>query len=154
MIDYLNIVGGESDNLLHGGEGFHVPAEAVRRRLDAFARSGNSIVMIAVSDDEIVARAEIEGYGAERIRHNGKLSVSVRKQFWNRKIGTRLLETILERADEMGLKNISLEVVADNVPAIALYHKLGFTDMGIYRNFWYVNGVYKDAIMMRKDVGR
>ena len=29
MISYLNIVGGESDNLMHGPDGFKVPIEAV-----------------------------------------------------------------------------------------------------------------------------
>ena len=52
----------------------------------------------------------------------------------------------------MRLHNIELEVISDNMPAIALYRKMGFTDIGIYRDFWFVNGVYKDAIIMQKSL--
>ena len=50
----------------------------------------------------------------------------------------------------MNLHNIDLEVVADNKAAIALYHKMGFTDIGVYKNYWFANNVYKDAILMQK----
>ena len=33
MIQYLNQVGGESDNLLHGANEFKVPIEGVKRKL-------------------------------------------------------------------------------------------------------------------------
>ncbi len=33
MISYLNIVGRESDNLMHGSNGFNVPIEAVKQRM-------------------------------------------------------------------------------------------------------------------------
>ena len=35
MISYLNIVGRESDNLMHGSNGFNVPIEAVKQRIQA-----------------------------------------------------------------------------------------------------------------------
>lgn len=34
MISFLNITGGESDNLMHGSNGFNVPVEAVKRLLE------------------------------------------------------------------------------------------------------------------------
>ena len=53
-------------------------------------------------------------------------------------------------AKKMNLRNIELEVIADNKAAIALYRKMGFTDVGIYKNFWFANNVYSDAIVMQK----
>ena len=50
----------------------------------------------------------------------------------------------------MNLHNIELEVIADNKAAIALYHKMGFSDVGVYKNWWFVNDVYSDAIVMQK----
>ena len=66
------------------------------------------------------------------------------------KIGTRLMTEIIESAKQMNLHNIDLEVVADNKAAIALYHKMGFSDIGVYKNYWFANNVYKDAILMQK----
>ena len=48
MISYLNIVGRESDNLMHGSNGFNVPIEAVKQRIQAFHDADNSVIMIAM----------------------------------------------------------------------------------------------------------
>ena len=79
MILYLNQVGGESDNLLHGENGFAVPLEGVKRKLAMSKDSENSIVLIALENEQIIARAELQGYFQERIRHRAKFSISVRK---------------------------------------------------------------------------
>ncbi len=150
MISYLNIVGGESDNLMHGPDGFKAPIEAVKRRIQASHDADNSVILIALDGEKIIARAELDGYPGTRLHHNARFSISVRKDYWNMKIGTMLMTKIIERAREMKLLNIMLEVVADNKAAIALYHKMGFSDVGIYRNYWYANNAYSDAIVMQK----
>lgn len=150
MISYLNIVGEESDNLMHGFDGFKVPVEAVIQRIQASHDADNSLILIALAGDEIIARAELAGYPAARLHHNARFSISVRKDYWNKKIGTRLMMEIIEHARGMKLLNIELEVVADNKSAIALYHKMGFSDVGIYKKYWFANNVYSDAIVMQK----
>ncbi len=150
MISYLNIVGGESDNLMHGPDGFKAPLEAVKRRIQASHDADNSIILIALEGEKIIARAELDGYHGAKLHHNARFSISVRKDYWNKKIGTKLMTEIIERAKEMNLHNIELEVVADNKAAIALYHKMGFSDVGVYRNYWFANNVYSDAIIMQK----
>lgn len=150
MISYLNIVGGESDNLMHGSEGFKVPVEAVKRRIQASHDADNSIIMIVLAGEKIIARAELDGCSGARLHHNARFSISVRKDYWNMKIGTMLMTKIIERAGKMNLRNIELEVIAENKTAIALYHKMGFSDVGIYRNYWFANNVYSDAIVMQK----
>ena len=150
MISYLNIIGGESDNLMHGSEGFKVPVEAVKRRIQASHDADNSIIMIVLAGEKIIARAELDGCSGARLHHNARFSISVRKDYWNMKIGTMLMTKIIERAGKMNLRNIELEVIAENKTAIALYHKMGFSDVGIYRNYWFANNVYSDAILMQK----
>ena len=150
MIAYLNQVGGESDNLLHGKNEFHVPAEGVKRKLAMSKDSENSIVLIALDNDQIIARAELEGYYAPRIRHRAKFSISVRKEYWNQGIGTEMLKRIIEQAKKMKLGIIELEVISDNERGIHLYHKMGFADIGIYQKYFCVNGTFKDAVVMQK----
>lgn len=150
MISYLNIVGGESDNLMHGHEGFKVPVEAVKRRIQASHDADNSIILIALAGEKIIARAELAGHPGARLHHNAKLSISVRKDYWNKKIGTMLMTEIIGHAKKMNLHNIELEVVAGNTAAIALYHKMGFSDIGTYKDFWFANNSYSDAIIMQK----
>lgn len=150
MIHYLNLVGGESDNLMHGKNGFRVPVEAVRRRLEMLDSSDNSVVLLALDGQEIIARAELEGYPNLRMHHRAKFSISVRKDYWNCGIGTKMMTYIIEYARKMNLRSVELEVISDNKAAICLYHKMGFEDIGIYKDFWNVDSVYKDSIIMQK----
>ena len=150
MILYLNQVGGESDNLLHGENEFIVPIEGVKRKLAMSKESKNSIVLIALKNEQIIARAELEGYYKARIRHRAKFSISVRKEYWNQGIGTEMLKRIVEQAKKMKIRTIELEVISDNIRGINLYHKMGFVDIGIYKNYFCVNGMFKDAVVMQK----
>ena len=150
MISYLNQVGGESDNLLHGKNEFTVPVEGVKRKLAMSKDSENSVVLIALENNEIIARAEIDGYYPTRIRHRAIFSISVRKDYWDQGIGTEMIESIFEQAKKMKIRIIELEVIADNVRAIHLYHKMGFVDIGTYKEYFFVNGMYKDAMVMQK----
>ena len=150
MIVYLNQVGGESDNLLHGENGFLVPIEGAKRKLAMSKDAENSIVLIALDNEQIIARAELAGYSAARIRHRAKFSISVRKEYWNQGIGTEMINRIVEQARKMKISIIELEVMTDNVSAIALYHKMGFIDIGIYKKYFHVNGMFKDAVVMQK----
>ena len=150
MISYLNQAGGESDNLLHGKNEFNVPVEGVKRKLNMSKESDNSVILIALEDEQIIARAELDGYYPARMHHRAKFSISVRKDHWNQGIGTEMIKRIVEQAKKMNITVIELEVITDNTSAIALYHKTGFTDIGIYKDFFNVNGMFKDAIIMQK----
>ena len=150
MILYLNQVGGESDNLLHGENGFVVPLEGVKRKLAMSKDSENSIVLIALENEQIIARAELQGYFQERTRHRAKFSISVRKDHWNLGIGTEMIKRIVGQAKEMQIRIIELEVISDNARGINLYHKMGFVDIGIYKDYFNVNGMFKDAVVMQK----
>ena len=150
MISYLNQVGGESDNLLIGENEFTVPIEGVKRKLAMSKDSENSIVLIALENDQIIARAELEGYYPARFRHRAKFSISVKKEYWNQGIGTEMIKRIFEQAKNLKIRIIELEVIADNERGINLYHKMGFADIGIYKDYFFVNGIFKDAVVMQK----
>ena len=152
MILYLNQVGGESNNLLYGENEFIVPVEGVKRKLAMSKESENSIVLIAIENEQIIARAELEGYYAARIRHRAKFSISVKKEYWNQGIGTEMIKRIIDQAKTMKIRIIELEVITDNLRAISLYHKMGFTDIGIYKKYFFVNGLFKDAVIMQNNL--
>ena len=153
MISYLNQVGGESDNLMHGKNEFNVPIEGVKRKLAMSKDSENSVVLIALDNDQIIARAELVGYYPARIRHRAIFSISVKKEYWNQGIGTEMIEKIFEQAKNMKIRIIELEAITDNERGIHLYHKMGFADIGIYKDYFYVNGMFKDAVVMQKILG-
>ena len=69
----------------------------------------------------------------------------------NRKsgIGSKLLEKLIQTAKKQNFTSITLEVNENNLPAINLYLKYGFKNVG-FRKKYYKN---KDsAIIMTKDL--
>ena len=98
------------------------------------------------SDDETAAgrsAAEaggksIVGYaGLWWIENEGHITnVAVRPGFRNRRIGSHILETLLESTQEEGIDNFTLEVRESNDAARALYEKYGFTVEGIRKGYY------------------
>lgn len=62
-------------------------------------------------------------------------------------IATELMDQLTHIADELG-GPIFLEVRTDNVPAIGLYQKYGFEQLGIRKNYYQPSGA--DAYTMRR----
>ena len=64
------------------------------------------------------------------------LNVSVRKAFRKRGIAELMLKQLLAEAENVGIRHFTLEVREGNVPARALYEKLGFACEGIRPGFY------------------
>jgi ribosomal-protein-alanine N-acetyltransferase len=72
----------------------------------------------------------------------------VSEKFRKRGIGKKILDVLLKTAEEKGAKTITLEVAQDNLNAISLYEKCGFSAVGVRKGFY----AGKDAIAMLKEV--
>lgn len=53
----------------------------------------------------------------------------VKKEYRNRGIGSEILEFLVEKARSMGYREMTVGVDKDNVNALKLYRKYGFTDV-------------------------
>lgn len=59
-----------------------------------------------------------------------------------------LLERLISYAKEQNVCQIFLEVNVENLPAIALYEKVGFQKTGVRKNYYKMkDGSYKDALV-------
>ena len=74
-------------------------------------------------------------------------NIVVKKSCRGRGIGGELLETLIELCADLNMKSLTLEVNSLNTPAINLYEKFGFKNLGI-RKKYYNNS--QDAIIMTK----
>ena len=63
-------------------------------------------------------------------------------------IADKLIESLIKRANERNLSFVTLEVRESNLPAIELYRKFGFSDVGMRR--YYYNRPTENAILMTK----
>ena len=149
ILAYLNQVGGESDNLLFGENGFPMPVEQEAAFLDRQRQETKSVMVAGFVGEELVAIASCDALTArERVAHRAGLSVTVKKSFWGLGIGRKAMEALIAFAKTVGLEVLQLEVRSDNTRAVALYEHLGFEKMGLYKNFMKVNGQGCDAWFM------
>lgn len=149
MIEYLNTVGGESDNLLFGKGEFHFTVEQEVEYINRINNDTNTFMILGIINNSIVSVAQISSPSIKRISHNSELAISVRKDYWGVGIGSALMEELIQFAKQHSIiKNISLGVNASNGNAIRLYEKYGFVKVGVHKNNFYVNDSYDDEILM------
>lgn len=67
-------------------------------------------------------------------------------------IGTALLNWCLARAKDRGVKELLLEVRVDNLRAIRFYERLGFSPLGVRKNYYRTPKGPVDAYVMRREL--
>ena len=149
LIRYLNIVGGESDNLLFGANEFHMTVEQEEKYIEEMGDSSISVLLVGIIDGKMVCVGNINAPEKERIAHQCDLAMSVLKEFWGLGVGTHLIGALIDFVKNTGkLEIIHLQVKSDNERAIALYKKMGFKEIGVYPKYTKINGQYFDDILM------
>lgn len=148
LLDYLKIIGSESDNLSFGAGGLPFTEDQEKAFLASQQRSSHSMILLAFDGSEIVGNASIAGTDNARFGHRKSLAISVRKDHWGQGIGSGLMERLIAFARECGSEVISLEVRSDNHRAKALYEKFGFQSYGVYEKFFKIEGTYFSADFM------
>jgi RimJ/RimL family protein N-acetyltransferase len=149
MIEYLNIVGGESDNLLFGKNEFRLTVEQEREYISNVNINDNALMILGIIDNQIVSVSQVSSSNRKRIVHNSELAISVKEEYWGMGIGTAVMEVLIDFAKNHDtIRTISLGVKASNKKAQHLYEKLGFEKVGVHRNFFNIDGNYDDEILM------
>ena len=149
LLSFHNRVGGESDNLLFGKDGFPLPVEREAAFLERQRQEERSILVLGFAGEELVCVASCDALTArERVAHRASVSLTVARDYWGQGIGRGVMEALIAFARQAGLEVLQLEVRSDNTRAVALYEHLGFEKLGLYRNFMKVNGQGFDAWYM------
>ena len=99
--------------------------------------------VVAKENNEIVGFAGMMVFMDEATLNN----IVVKKSCRGRGIGGELLEALIEICADLNMKSFTLEVNVSNIPAIKLYEKFGFQNLGI-RKKYYNNS--QDAYIMTK----
>lgn len=150
MLDYLKIVGGETDNLSFGAEGVPFDVEAEQAYLHAQCESSDNIQYLAKVDGEIIGTASLNRK-SNRMSHRGEFGISLKKAWWGCGAASALMEAILAFAKENGFEQLNLEVRSSNTRAIRLYEKYGFRKLCTFPRFFKINGEYIDFDLMNLD---
>ena len=152
MLQYMNIMLGETPFLLRTPEEFDYTPEEEVRVLSGRKNDPRSLMLAAERDGQIIACADISSHGAKsRVLHRGELGISVRKDFWRKGIGSALMERLIAFAARSGYEQIELTVLSRNKRALSLYLKYGFTVYGTRpHGMKYPDGTYDSEYLMVK----
>lgn len=77
-------------------------------------------------------------------------NIAVSGEYGHHGFGSEMMDHCIERAQECGCENVSLEVRTSNVKALGLYEKYGFIKVALRKNY-YEDG--EDAYLMIRPVG-
>ena len=77
------------------------------------------------------------------------MNVAVHPDFRRRGIAESLVNALVEQLKAIESRCLTLEVRVSNVPAISLYEKLGFSEVGRRKNYY--RNPREDALIMRKE---
>ena len=154
ILDYLNMVGGESDNLLFGENEFFMTLEEKEKFIEASKNSTSNGMFVGIVDGKIVSLGNVRSSKKTRISHQGELAITVLRDYWGLGIGTLMMQEIINFAKASNqLEVLSLGVKAENVKGIALYKKLGFKEIGRFPKYFKIKGNYYDNILMNLYLG-
>ena len=149
LLTYIEDVSGESDYLTFGPGEFELTEREEAEFLRACRASDNEVYLLALAGDEIVGTLNFSAGHRSRVKHSGELGMSVRKAYWGQGVGSSLLDTLLDWAQQTRvIKKINLRVRADNQRAILLYERKGFVREGTLRKEVFLDGVYYDLEWM------
>ena len=99
----------------------------IRRSID----DENSLFIIGQVADEIVANCSVGLISSrKRYRHRAALGIGIKKAYWHKGIGKKMIQTCIDWCKEKGVEQLELEVVTENERALALYQSLGFQIYG------------------------
>lgn len=122
LLDYLKIVGGETDNLSFGADGVPLAPEEEQAYLRTQVDSPDHVQYLARVDGELIGTA------------------SLKRAWWGCGAASALTEAVLAFARENGFAQLDIEVRSDNVRAIRLYEKFGFRKLCTFPAFFRIGG--------------
>ncbi len=76
------------------------------------------------------------------------MNIAVEPGWQGSGLATRLLEAVLRQLAQQGCRRCLLEVRRGNLPAQALYRKLGFVDDGVRKGYYPAESEKEDALLM------
>ncbi len=150
LIEYLNIIGGESDFLTFGIDEFGRNVEEEEAFIENILKRENALFIIAEINGKVVGNLSFSGGPRERNMHIGEFGgVSILKKYWGNGIGKELVKYLINWSKNSGIiRKINLRVRNDNIRGIQLYRKLGFLEEGIIRRDFFINGEFYDSLLM------
>jgi L-phenylalanine/L-methionine N-acetyltransferase len=128
-----------------------LPSDRLQQRIETLkGLTDDDYWFVAEADGEVVGLAGLHARQG-RLRHSGHLFLFVARAYHGHGIGGRLLEALLDMADNwLMLRRVELTVFVDNARAKALYERHGFVVEGLRKMSVISAGALHDEYLMAR----
>lgn len=127
------------------------PRSGEERRAWLAARGSRHPVIIAEREGRIVGWGSLNPFNPRACYdHVADFSVYVDRTARGSGVGRRMLEHLVELAKSIGYHKLVLAALASNAAGNALYTRLGFRQVGIYREHGLLDGHWVDVLLMER----
>ncbi|EIJ78477.1 GCN5-related N-acetyltransferase [Bacillus methanolicus PB1] len=150
FVNLILQVESESDFMLFEANERKVTPEQQRSQIEAMQKKGNSTILVAEVEGNLVGYLVAIGGRARRNKHTVYLVVGILDQYRGKGIGNKLFTELENWAREHKIHRLELSVITSNRAALSLYSKMGFQKEGIKKDSLLVNGQYVDEYYMSK----
>ena len=104
-----------------------------------------SLWLVALEDDRVI------GYvGSQTVLgETDMMNIATHPDFRKQGIATALISNLIAELNKRNSHSLMLEVRVSNMPAISVYQKLGFVEVGRRKNYY--RNPREDALILRKE---
>lgn len=143
-----------ADFVLTRAEEFKYTIEEEAAILEKHQQSEGSIYLVAEKNEKLIGNLVFSNGNKQRNQHQGEFAMGVVPDFRKQGVGSVLLESFLEWAEENPIiKKVKLQVAIQNYNAIHLYRNLGFMQEGrLIKDIQTDDGEFMDLLAMYKFV--
>jgi phosphinothricin acetyltransferase len=112
---------------------------------------GRHPVVVAEAEAQVVAFASTSTYRARRCYDGvAEFSIYVERTWRGRGAGRAVLERLTVEAEKAGLWKLVSRVFPENAQSLALLARLGFRQVGTYRNHARLDGRWRDVVIVER----
>lgn len=109
----------------------------------------NSLLLVAEYENNIIGNIDLTGKQRKVMEHTALIGMGILKEWRNIGLGTKLISLIIEWSKKNPiLELIWLQVYTENKLGLGIYHKMGFVESGVVKNFFKHNDRYFDNLTM------
>lgn len=121
------------------------------RRQWMAARGSRHPVIVAELDGSVLGWASLNPFNPRcAYDHVADLSVYVERGWRGKGVGRLLLDRLVDLARQLGYHKMVLAAFPSNRAGMALYERVGFGTVGVYREQGQLDGKWVDVIIMEK----
>ena len=152
MISYLRQTSGETSFMARYEDEVTMTADEEGAFLSAILDDPKAVMIAAFVNGQLVANVGLSKVAPrEKYAHRAVLGISIIKDYWGLGLGAAMMQAATDAAKAMGYEQLELEVVTENLRAVALYQRFGFVTFGMREHsFKFRDGSYCSEYLMIK----